>query len=239
MSYDSVYTGFWYDFDIPSTDYLNDSAGYIQQGNICYMSDAGGYSQKIGICFLQPSGTQGANWFNYTNLPEDDNAYFSALQNVNVSPSWPSVPADYKIMINCAPNPLGAGETLTIVYGVVAGYVESELTVAATRMSYLYDSLTLFVQEQPVTVTPNNHLYLPGRFFSGVFSAVLYTSCDEPVTVRVFDVQGRTVLDFGIIQAQKGQNTISVDANSLPVGQYFLKVASPSFEATEKFSKIE
>ncbi|MBN1151330.1 T9SS type A sorting domain-containing protein [candidate division WOR-3 bacterium] len=238
-SYDSVYTGLWYDFDIPSTDYMNDSAGYIQTVNLCYMSDAAGYSQKIGICFLQPSAPHGANWFNYATTPGDDNAYFSALQNTSVATAWPSAPSDYKIMINCGPNALGAGETLTIVYGVVAGNDESELTAAVTRMSFVYDSLSLFIEEQPIAENTLRHLYIPGKFFTGDFSARLTVGQDEPVEVKVFDIQGRTVLDLGLIQAKKGENQISVNAGNLCAGQYFLRVTSSTFDWTERFGILE
>ncbi len=239
LSYDSVYTGFWYDFDIPTTSYMDDSAGYIQSVKLCYMSDAGAYNQKVGIRFLQPSGPQGAHWFNYATTPGDDDAYYSALKDISISSSWPTAPNDYKIMINCGPYTLGTEETLTVIYGVVAGYDESELTAAATRMTQIYDSLSLSVEEQPVTVNTSNPLYIPGRFFTGVFSAYVTVCREEPVEVSVFDLGGRTVLDMGIIQAIKGENKISIDAGSLPAGGYFLRVSSPSFVATEKFGILE
>ncbi|MBN1619919.1 T9SS type A sorting domain-containing protein [candidate division WOR-3 bacterium] len=238
-SYDTVYTGFWYDFDIPTTNFTDDSAGYVQSANLCYMSDAGGYNQKLGIRFLQPSGPQGAHWFNYATTPGDDNAYYSALQDVSIASSWPSVPADYKIMINCGPYSLGAGDTLTVVYGVVAAYDESGLAATAMRMTQVWDSLSLSAEEQPLPVDTTRHLLIPGKFFTGVFSALINVPCEEPIEVCIFDLWGRKVLDLGIIQAEKGENKVLIDAGSLPAGRYFLRVSSSSFVSTEKFGILK
>lgn len=238
-SYDSVYTGFWYDFDIPSSAYSDDMAGYISAVNLCYMYDGGSYTQKVGICFLEPSGAHGAHWYNYATTPGDDNSYYAALGDVNVSASWPTTPADYKIMINCGPYVFGPEDTITIAYGVVAGNDESELTLAATRMIQLYDSLNLSVEEDPIAQIPESkEISLTAGFFNGRISAVLNMPCDDYVKISVFDVHGREVLGSARFNATHGENTFFLDAGSLSNGLYFVRVSSASVCAVGKVSVI-
>lgn len=238
-NYNNVYLGYYWDFDIPTSAYSDDMAGWIDSLDMGYMYDNGSSNLYIGGKFLGNTTGIGIHYYTNSNDPETDAAYYAALSDLTIPSTPPTVQNDYKVLSSTGPFTLNTGDTIVIAYGIAAGNGLDSLINTAVRMQELYDSNPLFVEENLISVTPENLFNLTPNPSFGQIRCSFKLLESSNVSLEVFDLQGRVIWSSGNIHADEGNNTITLDLTDLNNGIYFINMKSGEFSLSRRLTLIK
>lgn len=233
--YSNVFIGFFFDFDIPKTQWFDDLVGYIDSLGLGYMYDGGPDSTHIGYKILNPTNPIGLHYLDAISVPGDDIMYYNLIRHTNPPPSPPTTQNDYKLMLCTGPFVFNAGDTLDIAIGVAAGFSLDHMINSAINMQNVYDSFPVGVEEESVLSSPENfHFELSPNPTTGFVNCSFTLPANSFFDFEIYDIQGRLIKTLGNHPGFEGNNSFSFDITNLNQGMYFIRIKTSNLDINKR-----
>ncbi len=238
--YSHVFIGFFFDFDIPKTQWFDDLAGYIDSLGLGYMYDSGLDSTHIGCKILNPTMPIGLHYLDVISVPGDDKMYYNLIMHTHSPPSPPATPNDYKLMLCTGPFILNAGDTLDIAIGVASGFGLDHMINSVIQMQKVYDSFPVGVEEkQFLSNSENFHFDLSPNPTVGFVNCSFTLPSSLFLDFEIYDIQGRLIKKLGNYTCFEGNNSLSFDITDLNQGMYFIRIKTSNIDINRRLILIK
>ncbi len=232
-----AYAGVFADFDLGTSS--SNTAGTDTVRRLAYMRTSTSANPTVGVKILYPY-----SWRNLTCIdhaiyvyPTDscvtDNQKFRFL-NGTINQRSSTRNYDWSIVTSVGPFDLAVGQTQRFAVAFVGGSDENVCRAHADSAQSWYDG-SVGVLESPHPVEPARmRLEVAPNPFSGRTLVSFALASAGRVRVAAYDATGREVglLFDGLAAA--GRNTVAWQPQGLSNGVYFIKLAGPGLETTQR-----
>ncbi|MEW6196020.1 MAG: S8 family serine peptidase [Bacteroidota bacterium] len=231
---DSLYAGFFYDWDIPVNDYLNNVTKYDYADNFGYAYNTANTNVYVGSALISHDS--------YGYYPIDNSIVSGEIYvygGLNDQQKWAGISSGIKgdsagvndiSFITCGgPFDIPAGQTVSVAFSIAAGSTLEELRNAIIQSRIKYQSIPVNVEEEKQLPTdfilyqnyPNP--FNPSTTISYKLQASSY------VTLKVYDVLGREIATLVNEEQLPGKYRVKFDVGAnqrfaLSSGVYFYRL---------------
>jgi hypothetical protein len=191
-----IHTGLYLDWDV--ADYANDAGGYSAPEALGYMYDAlMPDSTYYGVCLISPPSPRSfqlvhnPTYVHPTGNIADSLKWGFLSDGVKDAATWENT--DWSVLMSTGPHTLAAGDSVTVIYAVLAGENLADLKANAVEARDWHQ--TAVPPEEPPVTTPAVVSMSPA--FPNPFHASVTFELNLPAPGRarleVFDLRGRLV----------------------------------------------
>jgi hypothetical protein len=232
-----AYAGVFTDFDLGTS--TTNAAGTDTTRRLAWMRTTSSPNPTVGVKILGPH-----SWANLTCIdhaiyvyPTDscvtDNQKFRFLNGTIVQRAS-TRSYDWSLVTSIGPFDLAVGQTQRFAVAFVGGTSEADCGVNADSAQSWYDR-TVGVAEAPRVAEPKRlRLDLAPNPFTGRTMINFALAAPGRARVAAFDATGREVAVLFDGEAGAGRNTVAWQPQGLASGVYFIKLAGPGFEQTQR-----
>ncbi len=232
-----IYAGVFSDFDLGTSS--SNTAGTDTVRRLAYMRTATSPNPTVGVKILYPY-----SWRNLTCIdhaiyvyPTDscvtDNQKFRFLNGTIVQRSS-NRSYDWSVVTSVGPFDLAVGQTQRFAVAFVGGSDENVCRAHADSAQSWYDR-TVGIAEGPRPVQPRaQQLELVPNPFTGRTLVSFALPTAGRVRVAAFDATGREVARIFDGTAPAGRSVVAWQPRGLAGGVYFIKLAGPGLETTQR-----
>lgn len=229
-AFDSLYFGFYFDWDIgPSGS--NNLADYDKQYEFGYVKNVNDSSlPMVGVKLLSPYTTNYFALDNDGNTEENPGVY----DGFTIGEKWKTLSSgmkrtkssvtDVSQIISAGPIKLFSGDTVRLVFSIFAGFQYDEL-IKASEESLKKATINNLIKGNYSPLPPSDEISLiyPNPLTSGELT-ISYTLLENTdVTIEVYDVLGRKCIDImKNEQRSTGRHKAKILSSKLPGGVYYL-----------------
>jgi hypothetical protein len=228
---DSLYTGFFIDWDIPEDDYANNTTRYDSLDNFAYAYNVNAPSVYVGTALIShnsygfypiknDTATGDVRLFDTNGFTDAEK--FITLSNGVVS-GFDGV-SDISNVVSGGPFSLQPGHTESIAYSIAAASTLDELRIVIRRSREKYKSVPTNIIEEKQELPKEFTLY---QNYPNPFNPTTTIKYSIPkaefVTIKLFDILGNEIgtLVNEFKQAGIYNYTLSIINYDLPSGVYF------------------
>ena len=231
-----LYAGVFTDFDIGISN--ENKARYDQAHQMAYTWQVGG-NKYAAISMLEGLNP---NCFNIDNDGSDgsvniyDGFYsfekYQVLTQSRDSAAWTASGNDVSNVLSAGPYTIAPGDSIVVAFAILAGDYLSDIQQTAQAAYDKYYN-TLSVANRPQSDASFALQVVPNPFSN---KARLRFRLDETKAVRIvlYDYSGRELAIVAEGLYQKGEHSISLNAEQWPAGIYYLKLYSEGREQSLK-----
>ncbi|MDQ7816523.1 MAG: S8 family serine peptidase [Melioribacteraceae bacterium] len=243
---DSLYAGYFIDWDIPEDDYANNTTQYDSLDNFAYAYNTNSPNVYVGTALLSH------NSYGYYPIKNDaasgdvrlfdadgytDAEKFISLSNGVIS-AFDDV-SDISYVVSGGPFVLEPLQTMNVAYSIAAASTLEELRSAIRRSREKYQSIPTNVKETKQELPTEFTLY---QNYPNPFNPTTTIKFSVPnsqfVTLKVYDILGREISK--LVDEYKATGTYSVffNAGELSSGIYFYNLRTGNYSSTKKMVLI-
>lgn len=246
----NLYTGYFFDWDMPADDPVNDSTAYDLTENFGYVF----YKHKnilgtyTGAALLS-SGNYG--YYPINNAATSGDVRLFDANEFSDGEKWITLSkgivkqdvgyVDASFVVSSGPYKIAADQTLKVAFAVAAGDNLADLrnTIKQSRIQY---RTVVSVEKQDVSVPVEFALL---QNYPNPFNPETTISYQLPkteqVTLKIYDVLGREVATLVNERQQAGKynSKFSIQNSQLPSGIYFYRLSAGSFIQTKKMVLVK
>ncbi len=256
---DSLYAGFFYDWDIPVNDYLNNVTKYDYADNFGYAYNTANTSVYVGSALISDN--------NYGYYPINNSIVSGEIfvyGGLNDQQKWAGISSGIQgdsagvndiSFITCGgPFNVPAGQTTNVAFSIAAGRTLEELRNAIIQSRIKYQSIPVGVEEKkelpsnfvlyqnyPNPFNPSTTIeYTIPTLTFGVPSREGNTR-GVLVTLKVYDVLGREVTTLVNKYQQPGKYSVGfrMQNGELSSGVYFYRLTADSYTSVKKMMIVK
>lgn len=246
----NLFTGYFFDWDMPADDPVNDSTAYDLTENFGYVfykhkDILGTYtgaallsSDNYGYYPINNAATSGDVRLFDANEFSDGEKWITLSKGI-VKQDVGYVDASF--VVSSGPYKIAADQTLKVAIAVAAGDNLADLrnTIKQSRIQY---RTVVGVEKQNQTVPAEFALLqnYPNPFNPETIISYQLPKAEQ-VTLKIYDVLGREVATLVNEQQQAGKynSKFSIQSSQLPSGIYFYRINAGSFIQTKKMVFIK
>ncbi len=243
---DSLYAGFFIDWDIPEDDYANNTTRYDSLDNFAYAYNVNTPSVYVGTALISHNSYGYYPIKNDTAAGDvrlfDTNGFTDAEKFITLSNGVVSGfdgASDISNVVSGGPFSLQPGQTESIAYSIAAASTLDELRTVIKRSREKYKSVPTNIIEEKPELPKEFTLY---QNYPNPFNPTSTIQFSIPsaqfVTLKVYDILGREITKLVDEFKQSGTYTVIFNAKELSSGIYFYNLRTGNYSSTKKMVLI-
>jgi len=230
----NLYAGFFIDWDIPDSDYANNTVRYDATDNFAYAYNVNQTNVYVGTALISHENYRFYPIKNDANEGDvrlfDSNGFTDIEKYITLSGgvyNFTPFVSDISYVVSGGPFTINSGQTQNIAFAIAAASTLDELRNAIKRSRLTYQSIPTSIQETGIEIPSEVVLYqnYPNPF--NPTTTIKYSiPSAEFVTIKLFDILGKEIATLVNEYKQAGtyNYTLSTINYTLPSGVYFYTI---------------